>query len=86
MNHNSKLRFAHVFDKKETMYDKINDGIVGKRTKEIVTNFVSGIKNYPHHHPGWHPWLRVKTEVAAMLIVDQEIPIQPISKKSTNGQ
>ena len=82
MNHNSKLRFAHVFDKKETMYDKITAGIVGKRTKEIVTNFVSGIENYPHYYP----WLSVKTEGAAMLIVDQEIPIQPISKKSTNGQ
>jgi len=61
-------RFAHVFDKEETIFNKITFGIVGKVTKSIVRNFVTGIENNQ-----------------IIIIVDQEIPIQPISKKSTNG-
>ena len=43
--YNPKLRFAHVFDKKETMFDKLTAGVVGELTKNIVTKFVSGIEN-----------------------------------------
>jgi len=73
-------RFAHVFDKKETVFDKITFGIVGKLTKSIVTKFVTGIENNQSNPLGKNPW-----RGAAMIIVDQEIPIQPISKKNTNG-
>jgi len=73
-------RFAHVFDKKETMFDKMTAGVVGKLTKSIVTKFVSGIEKNQSNPLGKNPW-----RGAAMLIVDQEIPIQPISKKNTNG-
>merc|ERR1712193_515050 len=73
-------RFAHVFDKKETVFDKITFGIVGKLTKSIVTKFVTGIENNQSNPLGKNPW-----RGAAMLIIDQEIPIQPISKKNTNG-
>jgi len=73
-------RFAHVFDKKETMFDKMTAGVVGKLTKTIVTKFVNGIENNQSNPLGKNPW-----RGAAMLIVDQEIPIQPISKKNTNG-
>merc|ERR1711953_179638 len=73
-------RFAHVFDKNETMFDKITFGFVGKLTKSIVTKFVTGIENNQINPLGKNPW-----RGAAMLIVDQEIPIQPISKKFTNG-
>merc|ERR1711953_16880 len=73
-------RFAHVFDKKETMFDKITFGFVGKLTKSIVTKFVTGIENNQSNPLGKNPW-----RGAAMLIIDREIPIQPISKKSTNG-
>ena len=100
--YNPKLRFAHVFDKKETMFDKLTAGVVGELTKNIVTKFVSGIENNqsnlitdilldtlriysgytPEHNPlGKNPW-----RGAAVLMVDQEIPIQPISKKNTNGK
>lgn len=78
---NPKLRFAHVFDKKETMFDKMTAGVVGKLTKSIVTKFVSGIEKNQSNPLGKNPW-----RGAAMLIVDQEIPIQPISKKNTNGK
>ena len=96
MNHNPKLRFAHVFDKEETIFNKITFGIVGKVTKSIVRNFATGIENNQSNSlaiqivvwflnamviPSKNPWRR-----ASMLIVDQEIPIQPISKKSTNGK
>ena len=81
MNHNPKLRFAHVFDKKETMFDRITFGVVGKLTKGKVTKFVTGIENNQSNPLGKNPW-----RGAAMLIVDQEIPIQSISKKSTNGK
>merc|ERR1711990_1290718 len=73
-------RFAHVFDKKETMFDKITFGVVGKLTKSIVTKFVTGIENNQSNPLGKNPW-----RGAAMLIIDREIPIQPISKKFTNG-
>lgn len=70
-----------MFDKKETMFDKMTAGVVGKLTKSIVTKFVSGIENNQSNPLGKNPW-----RGAAMLIVDQEIPIQPISKKNTNGK
>ena len=79
--YNPKLRFAHVFDKKETMFDKLTAGVVGKLTKNIVTKFVSGIENNQSNPLGKNPW-----RGAAVLMVDQEIPIQPISKKNTNGK
>ena len=95
MNHNPKLRFAHVFDKEETIFNKITFGIVGKVTKSIVSKFVTDIENNQSNPlainiallmngmviPSKNPWRR-----ASMLIVDQEIPIQPISNKSTNGK
>merc|ERR1711917_110750 len=90
-------RFAHVFDKEETIFNKITFGIVGKVTKSIVSKFVTDIENNQsnplaiHQIAAWflngmvipskNPW-----RGAAMLIVDQEIPIQPISNKSTNGK
>ena len=70
-----------MFDKKETMFDKITFGVVGKLTKSIVTKFVTGIENNQSNPLGKNPW-----RGAAMLIIDREIPIQPISKKSTNGK
>ena len=43
MNHNPKLRFAHVFDKKETMFDKITTGAIGRLAKRKITKYVTGI-------------------------------------------
>merc|ERR1711953_151739 len=56
-----------------------HDAIV-KEAKSLETKFVTGIENNQSNPLGKNPW-----RGAAMLIIDREIPIQPISKKSTNG-
>ena len=70
-----------MFDKKETIFDRIPFGDVGNLTKNEVTKFVTGTENNQSNPLGENPY-----RGAAILIVDQEIPIQPISKKNTNGK
>ena len=65
-------RFSHIFDKKETTYDKITFGRVGEFMKYLATNTVK------------KPCRGAAIE--CLLAIDQEIPIQPISNKSTNGK
>lgn len=73
-------RISHIFDKKETTFDKISMGLVGKMTKSVVTKFANGMDTMKVNPAGKNPF-----RGSALIAFDDEFKIQPVSDKTTNG-
>merc|ERR1711962_76317 len=73
-------RFSHIFDKKETKFDKISGNIGGIMAKKIATKIVTNLAENKVNPVG-----KNRARGAALLMIDQEIPIRPLSNTSTDG-